>query len=125
MQIEIHRGLEHSLKNSQRLSSESVASETVSNQRIVMGPHTPVVICHRVIPGFAFGNSSNTPTGKRPRRHQRLTDKTSMISGCNARYQALTCVRGAHTTRPLVAIERQGKARYFFAPESAVKVFAE
>ena len=84
MQIEVHCGLEHSLKNTKRLFSESVASETVSNQRIIMGPDTPVVIRHRVIAGFAFGQSSNTPTGKGPRRHQRLTDKTSMISGCNA-----------------------------------------
>jgi hypothetical protein len=49
-----------------------------------MGPHTPVMIGHRVVAGFAFGHSSNTPPLKRLRRHQRLTDKTSMISGCNA-----------------------------------------
>ena len=84
MQIEVHRGLEHSLKNAKRLFGESIASETVSNQGIVMGPHAAVVICHRVISSFAFGHSSNTPTGKGLWRHQRLTDKTSMISGCNA-----------------------------------------
>src|SRR6266850_2091010 len=80
MQVEVHRSLEHSLKNSKHLFGESITSETVSDQGIVMGPHTAVMIGHRVISSFAFGHRLNTPTGKGLRRHQRLADQTSMIS---------------------------------------------
>src|ERR1700758_2073629 len=48
-----------------------------------------------------------------------------MIAGRDSGDQALAGIRGPHPARPLGAVEREGEARYLFAPEYPIELLAQ
>src|SRR5262245_1498080 len=125
MQIEGHRRFEHCLKQCDRLFHKSITTETIRDQRIVMGPDTSIMISDRIVAGFAFGNGSNTPARERCLRHQRLTHKTSVLRGCNSGDQALARVGSKNMTWALLSIKRQRETRNLRTPERTIEVLVE
>src|ERR1700704_5860979 len=90
-----------------------------------MRPDRTVVVGQRVVSRLNGGHRSNSPPGEEVRAHEALRYSSSPLGRDDSCIEAMSGIRGAHTARVFLTIERQSIGAEIFAPELFFKLRAQ